>query len=335
MHNTQEQDIRFMQQALRAAVSGMGRCAPNPSVGAVLVGHHTGAACVLAVARTADGGRPHAETRALHAAPYTKGATLYVTLEPCAHHGHTPPCAQAIIDAEVGSVVIGVEDADPRVAGRGAAMLRAAGIAVRYQPLGDRIRTFYTGFLQVRTQQRPYVSLKIATTLDGKIAMEDGSSRWITGEKARHYGHMLRARHDAILTGSGTWRHDAPSLDCRLPGLAEASPMRAVWDRSSTLDALPDDVLHLRTPTLHAALMQLAEAGACSVLLEGGAGLCASAIQEGCIDQLYWFHAPLILGAEALSACAPLPHTALDAVQRWHIMENVELGADRLLVLRP
>ena len=196
-------DAAFMRVALGLAARGLGRTAPNPAVGCVLVSRD---GQVIGQARTANGGRPHAETQALAQAgsDAARGATAYVTLEPCAHHGETGPCSQALIQAQVGRVVIATLDPDPRTAGKGADMLRAAGIAVDVGVMAQEAQQLNAGFIKRVTTGLPHVTLKLALSLDGKIALGNGESQWITGPAARARGHLLRAQADFLLTGAKT-----------------------------------------------------------------------------------------------------------------------------------
>ena len=227
-------DANMMAMALMMARRGLGRTAPNPSVGAVIADEASGE--VIARAVTAPGGRPHAETQAIaQAGARARGATIYVTLEPCSHHGHTGPCADAIIAAGLKRVVVGIEDPDPRVAGRGLDRLRAAGIEVTRGVLAPQARWITRGHVVRVTERRPFTTLKMALGADGEIARGDaGKPTWITGPLARAHGHLLRAEADAILVGGQTVRDDDPELTCRLPGMANRSPVRVVL--SNTLD---------------------------------------------------------------------------------------------------
>jgi diaminohydroxyphosphoribosylaminopyrimidine deaminase / 5-amino-6-(5-phosphoribosylamino)uracil reductase len=221
-------DLQAMRAALGLARRGLGRVWPNPAVGCVIVKDGR----VVGRGWTQPGGRPHAETEALaRAGEAAHGATAYVTLEPCCHWGRTPPCADALIAAGLRRVVVAVEDPDPRVAGGGLAHLRAAGIAVEAGLGAAEAAEINAGFFQRIRFGRPLVTLKLATSLDGRIATASGESRWITGPAARERAHLLRATHDAILVGTDTVIADDPQLTCRLPGLAEHSPVRVVIDR--------------------------------------------------------------------------------------------------------
>ena len=224
-------DAEMMSIALRMAERGLGDTAPNPSVGAVIVDEATGE--VIARATTARGGRPHAETIAIAAAgDRARGATIYVTLEPCSHQGRTGPCADAIIAAGIKRAVVAIEDPDPRVSGRGLDKLRAAGIEVERGIGAAEARWLTRGHIVRITERRPFVTLKLALDGSGEIARGDGVSPvWVTGEISRAHGMLLRAHFDAILVGSATVRDDDPELTCRLPGLFDRSPIRVVLSK--------------------------------------------------------------------------------------------------------
>jgi diaminohydroxyphosphoribosylaminopyrimidine deaminase/5-amino-6-(5-phosphoribosylamino)uracil reductase len=243
------EDLPHMRAALALARRGLGNAWPNPAVGCVLVKEGR----VIGRGWTQPGGRPHAETEALRrAGDAARGATAYVTLEPCSHHGRTPPCCEALAEAGIARVVMAMRDPDPRVNGRGLAMLRGAGIAVEEGLLEAEARALNAGFFRRIQAGMPVVTLKLASTLDGRIATASGESRWITGEAARREVHALRARHDAILVGSGTVLADDPDLTCRIPGMERVPMLRVVADA------------RLRTPP-SARLVQ--SAGAAPVLV--------------------------------------------------------------------
>jgi diaminohydroxyphosphoribosylaminopyrimidine deaminase / 5-amino-6-(5-phosphoribosylamino)uracil reductase len=228
-------DRHMMAIALTMARRGLGQTAPNPSVGSVIADEVTGE--VIARAVTAPGGRPHAETIAIaEAGSRAEGATLYVTLEPCSHHGHTAPCADAVIASGIARVVVAILDPDPRVAGRGIDRLRAAGIQVDRGLGADEARWLTRGHIVRVTERRPFITLKMALNSSGHVSRgTDGKPVWVTGEAARAHGHLLRAQSDAILVGAGTVRDDNPDLTCRLPGLANRSPERVVLSRNLDL----------------------------------------------------------------------------------------------------
>ena len=230
-------DADMMAIALRMAERGLGATWPNPAVGAVIANPET--VEVITRATTARGGRPHAETQAIASAgDRAKGATIYVTLEPCSHQGHTGPCADAIIASGLKRVVVAIEDPDPRVAGRGLDRLRAAGLNVVRGIGAAEARWITRGHIVRITERRPFVTLKMALDADGGIASGEGSKPvWVTGPEARAHGHLLRARHDAILVGCGTVKADDPELTCRLPGLADRSPVRVVLSRDLDISA--------------------------------------------------------------------------------------------------
>ncbi len=349
-----------MSHALRLAARGLGSTWPNPSVGCVIVKD----GLILGRGTTQPGGRPHAERMALaQAGPQAKGATAYVTLEPCAHHGHTPPCASALIEAKVARVVTALTDPDPRVSGKGHAMLRAAGIAVTEDILAPQARRVTAGFLKRVTQGLPHVTLKLATTLDGRIATATGESRWITGPQARTHVHMLRMTHDAVLIGSGTARADDPDLTVRNLG-ADRQPVRIVLDRTlkhatesrlgRTAREFPVWLIHGPNPPeaalrdwlatgatltqvretdgqLHLtdALHALAAKGLTRILCEGGGTLAAHLIRENLVDDLALYTAGCLIGADGTAALAPLGLTALKDAPRLTLTESQTLGPDQ------
>jgi len=316
---------------------------------------------------TQPGGRPHAEAMALaQAGSAARGATAYVTLEPCAHHGRTPPCADALVAAGIARLVSTMEDPDPRVSGRGFARLRAAGIAVETGLMQSEAARCNRGFLTRIRRGRPMVTLKLATTLDGRIATASGESRWISGPQARRYAHLLRVRHDGILIGAGTARSDDPSLDVRGLGLAEASPVRILADGGLSLedgsrlvqsarrvplwiahrqDADPARAARLRAagavlmPLPHdadgkldlRALMQtLAERGLTRLLCEGGGRLAASLLGAGLVDRLCVVGAGLVIGADGIPAVGALGLDALAEAPRFRLLNTRRIGADVL-----
>ena len=357
-----------MRVAISIARRALGNAWPNPPVGCVIV--REGAA--VGRGWTAPGGRPHAETEALaRAGTAARGATAYVTLEPCAHVDRTPPCADALIEAGIARVVFACRDPDPRVDGRGVERLTRAGVAVAEGLCAEEAEDGLAGFLTRVRQGRPEVTLKLATTLDGRIATRSGESRWITGDAARRSAHMLRARHDAILVGAGTARHDDPGLTCRLPGLAARSPVRIVVDGSRPIPAshsLIADAVRLPTWTmvakpfvderreayrgtgveieavepdgtgnvdLSAALGALAGKGITSVLVEGGGRIAASLLRAGLVDRLVWYRAGLAIGADGLPAIGDLGVDVLDAAPHFEKIASRPVGDDVEEIYRP
>jgi diaminohydroxyphosphoribosylaminopyrimidine deaminase/5-amino-6-(5-phosphoribosylamino)uracil reductase len=330
-------DARWMRAALGLAARGLGRVWPNPSVGCVVV--RDGAP--VGLGWTQPGGRPHAEVEALgDAGVSARGATVYVSLEPCAHHGRTPPCADALVAAGVARVVVACEDPDPRVDGAGVRRLRDAGLAVEVGLMRAEAMRLNEGFFRRIRDGRPLVTVKLATTLDGRIATRSGESRWITGSVARAWGHGLRARNDAIMVGTNTAVLDAPDLTCRLPGMADRSPVRVVVDGHLRLPltarvvatareratwlltrtdadaarvaafagagveilAVPPDADRLLD--LPAGLRLLAARGITRVLVEGGSRLAASLLAAGLVDRLEWFRSPRVIGGDGTPAVA-------------------------------
>lgn len=307
-----------MAAATRLALRARPLSSPNPGVAALVVRDDK----VIARGWTQAGGRPHAEAAALAGlAPEVLAAsTLYVTLEPCAHASERgPACADLIVAARPQRVVIGQHDPDPRTAGKGRARLEAAGIATTL--LDDPASAAsLAGFLARQRLGRPWVTLKLATSLDGCIALADGTSQWITGETARAHVHARRAQHDAILVGGGTWRSDAPRLDVRLPGLESRSPARVVLTRGA---APADGVTALPSPQAIASL-----AGVQYLYVEGGAETAAAFLAADLVDELHLYRAPILIG-DGKPALGPLGLASLDAAHgRWHAQERRQLGSD-------
>jgi len=356
-------DLLHMRAALALARRGLGNAWPNPAVGCVLVKDGR----VIGRGWTQPGGRPHAETEALRrAGDAARGATAYVTLEPCSHHGRTPPCCEALAGAGITRVVMAMRDPDPRVNGRGLAMLRGAGIAVEEGLLEAEARALNAGFFRRIQAGMPVVTLKLASTLDGRIATASGESRWITGEAARREVHALRARHDAILVGSGTVLADDPDLTCRLPGMERVPMLRVVADarlrtpHSARLvqSARVAPVLVITAPghppaaqapfiaagadiitapahasgglDLPSLLRALGRRGVTRVLAEGGAGLAAALLRQGLVDRLVWFHAPAVMGGDGHPALEGLRLAALSAMPRFRRAAQRALGDDML-----
>ena len=324
----------FMQIALRLAARNLGQTWPNPAVGALVVrdGH------IVAQGYTARGGRPHAETQALaQAGELAKGATLYVTLEPCSHQGQTPPCTDAIIKSGIKRCVVACTDPNPQVNGKGIELLEKAGIEVELGVCREQAGKLNEGFFSLVGKNRPFVSLKLATSQDGKMATRSGESKWITGERARNYGHLLRSRHDAILTGIGTVLSDDPALTCRLPGLEKRSPARVVLDRQGRLPAKATvnakdgvQVMALADKTLADVLKRLAENGITRVMVEAGATLSTAFLQAGLVDRLYWFRAPIVIGGNGLSVFGDGFPEMLSQLARWRQSDHIILENDTL-----
>ena len=359
-------DRRHMAAALALSSRHLGRTGANPSVGCVLVREGR----VAGRAVTAIGGRPHAETLALETVgAAAAGATAYVTLEPCAHSGATPSCAQALAAAGVARVVAACADPDPRTAGAGFRHLHQAGVEVSAPCMAQEAERLHAGFFSRLARARPLVTLKLAASLDGRVATASGESRWITGEDARRLGHALRASHDAVMVGSGTVLADDPALTCRLPGLAAASPLRVVadgalrlapeavlaatasevesWvltaadapqDRRRQLQAQGVTVLEVprgRDGRLcpQAMLRALAERGISRLLVEGGPRLATALLRAGLVDRLAWFAAPLALGGDGRAALAALGAPSLEALPSWRLLERMECGQDSFALL--
>ncbi len=311
-----------MGAALALAERGRGRTAPNPNVGCVIVRDGR----VVGRGWTQAGGRPHAEAMALaEAGAKARGATAYVTLEPCAHRSSRgPACSDLLIESGVARVVAALEDPDARTAGQGFARLQAAGIAVTRGIRTEEARRSMAGFLTRQALGRPHVTLKLATSLDGCIAMVDGSSRWITGSQARAHAHLERSRHEAILVGRGTYEADAPRLDVRLPGLEDRAPKRVLL--SSTIHDMPGWTV-IPSPSAIATLPNIDH-----VLVEGGAAVASAFLAADLVDRLLLYRAPILIGG-GKPALRDIGLTDLaDAHQRWTHVDARQLGMDRLEV---
>lgn len=348
-----------MRTALTLAARGLGRTAPNPAVGCVLVKE----GCVVGRGWTQPGGRPHAETEALaRAGAAAHGATAYVTLEPCSHHGATPPCVDALIEAGVARVVAALVDPDPRVSGAGLARLEAAGVETACGLLEKEAAALNRGFILNRTANRPLVTLKLALSLDGRIALASGESQWITGPAARAEAHLLRARHDAVAVGIGTALADDPSLTVRLPGWEGArQPLRVVFDSRARLPAtakLADDgaaeTLVLTGPgaperigraetaacrldaaarlDVDEALSLLAARGVTRLMVEGGGELAAALLRADRVDALHCFRAGLAIGADGAPGVGPLALADLAGATRFTLQRARRVGEDTVEV---
>lgn len=347
-----------MNVALSLGRRGQGRVWPNPAVGCVIVKD----GIVVGRGRTADGGRPHAETLALaQAGGLARGATAYVTLEPCAHHGQTPPCANALVAAGASRVVIATGDPDPRVSGRGVQILRDAGVEVVEGICADLANEDHAGFFSRVQNERPYVTLKLASTLDGRIATHTGDSQWITGPQARRFVHAMRASHDAVLVGAGTARADDPTLNVRGLGdvqqpvrvvisknldipldsnLTRTAKTQPVWlvhgpdadagmwvdlgARAFTCDLLDDHV------DLTKAMSALASAGLTRVFCEGGGQLAAGLISQNLVDELVVMNAGVAVGANGLPSLGDLGIAKLSDAPRFRLISTNVIGNDVL-----
>jgi diaminohydroxyphosphoribosylaminopyrimidine deaminase/5-amino-6-(5-phosphoribosylamino)uracil reductase len=314
-------DDRFMAAAVALGDRGRGLTAPNPNVGCLIVSD----GAVVGRGWTQPGGRPHAEQMALQeAGANARGATVYVTLEPCAHvSARGPACADLLVEAGVARVVAAVGDPDPRVDGRGIERLRQAGIEVELGPGAEAAERSMAGFLTRTRLGRPYVTLKLAMSLDGKIALPTGESRWITGEDARRHVHLERSRSDMILVGRGTYNADAPRLDVRLPGLEDRSPRRALLTRGEAVDGWtrigsPEEVFALH--------------GVNDLLVEGGSGAASAFLAADLVDRMLIYRAPILIGEGKSSIGYIGLDRIADAHRRWRMTDSRMLGIDRLEV---
>jgi diaminohydroxyphosphoribosylaminopyrimidine deaminase/5-amino-6-(5-phosphoribosylamino)uracil reductase len=361
------QDKEFMDVALSLAARNLGDTWPNPTVGCVLVKDGR----VIGRGWTQSGGRPHAETEALtRAGTAARGSTAYVSLEPCSHHGKTPPCADALVAAGIARAVVATHDPDARVNGRGIARLREAGIAVTEgvcKAAADRLNA---GFFLKVAQGRPLFAIKTATSFDGRIALASGESRWITGESARRAVHTLRARFDALLVGSETALTDDPLLTCRMEGYAGRPKVRIVLDRRLRIAPASElvksahqiptwimtseqakqsprygelinagvDVIALKDSSDHAGFAfavgkVLAERGLTRVLIEGGGQVSAAFLRAGLIDEVDWFRGPSVIGGDGRASIYPMGLMNLTDMPRFRPRESLKFGEDTLDIL--
>lgn len=360
-----ETDKRWMRAAIAQSRHAEGRTKSNPPVGCVIL-DKSGRLC--AAAHTGIGGVPHAETQALDmAGKSAKGGTVYVTLEPCAHHGKTPPCIDALIAAGVARIVVAVGDPDARVNGRGLEMARAAGIEVNLGVESVAAMAVLHGFLRRISAGKPYVWLKTAASLDGGIALSDGKKRWLTGDPMRYFVHELRSRCDALLTGIGTILADDPELTCRAPAGDSDSPAVFVLDsqlrtppnarlfgkgqRKVTLfctESAPKERFIALQKTgatvitlpanpkgqldLHAVLNHLGTIGINTVLVEAGTGVTTAMLGAGLVDKIYWTQSQHILGADARPVVGPFKLVAMPPQNLYTQLTSSWIGQDQLRV---
>ncbi|WP_375775039.1 bifunctional diaminohydroxyphosphoribosylaminopyrimidine deaminase/5-amino-6-(5-phosphoribosylamino)uracil reductase RibD [Bradyrhizobium sp. ma5] len=358
-------DLRFMQLALALGRRGLGRTWPNPAVGAVIVKDGV----IVGRGWTQPGGRPHAEVEALRrAGSAARGATLYVTLEPCSHFGRSPPCADAVVAAGLARVVSAIEDPNPDVGGKGHAKLRAAGIAVDVGLCAADAARDHAGHFRRITDQRPHVILKLAVSADDKIAAGGHKPVAITGEAARTRVHLLRAQSDAILIGIGTVRADDPMLTCRLPGMAARSPVRVVLDRAlriagdsrlvhsaretplwvmtsdlaeapaaMMLGAAGAEVIRVASSAqpgldLPAVLHALAEKGITRLMVEGGARVANSFVAAGLVDEIWLLRGPEPIGADGVPALDAMPLDAITQSPGFKVRASETFDNDSLTI---
>jgi diaminohydroxyphosphoribosylaminopyrimidine deaminase/5-amino-6-(5-phosphoribosylamino)uracil reductase len=315
-------DARFMAEAIALGEAARGSTAPNPNVGCVIV---SAEGTIVGRGATAVGGRPHAEAVALkQAGKRAQGATVYVTLEPCAHESERgPACSNLLVDARPERLVVALKDPDPRTAGKGLQRLREAGIEVKLGTGRMAATDSLAGYLTRLKLGRPRITLKLALSIDGKIALPSGESQWITGEDARRHVHLERAHSDMILVGRGTYLADRPKLDVRLPGLEERSPRRALLTRGEAVDgweilSSPEDVHRLHDVN--------------DLLVEGGSATATAFLSEDLVDRILIYRAPIIVG-EGKSSFGYVGLDAIaDAHGRWRPAREQKLGVDRLEV---
>jgi diaminohydroxyphosphoribosylaminopyrimidine deaminase / 5-amino-6-(5-phosphoribosylamino)uracil reductase len=364
-----DHDLRFMELALGLGRRGLGRTWPNPAVGAVVVRREPDGPVIVGRGWTQPHGRPHAETQALdRAGSAACGATLYVTLEPCSHFGRTPPCADAIVAAGIARVVSALEDPNPQVAGEGHRRMAAAGITVEVGIGADAARRAHAGHFRRMREKRPQVMLKLAVSADGKAGLAGRRPAPITGEPARARVHLMRAMSDAVLTGIGTVLADDPLMTCRLPGMADRSPVRVVLDgklrlrpdsrlvataretplwvvtsafapeeREQVLRSAGAEVLRMPAAggrlELAAVLERLAERGITRLMVEAGPILAAAMVKADLVDKAVLLRSPKPIGPDGIDALEGLPLAALTDAPRLELIRTEMAGEDTIELL--
>lgn len=366
LKGSSEIDRRFMAAALRLGRRNLGETAPNPAVGAIIVRTDEGQPVVVGRGFTAAGGRPHAETEALaEAGEAARGATAYVTLEPCAHHGGTPPCSEALVKAGVARVVYAIDDPDPRVAGKGRAILEAAGIAVTVGVLRDEAARDHAGHIARVTKGRPHVILKLAVSADGMIGRREGERMMITSPPALTAVQGMRAEADAVAIGIGTVLVDDPRLTVRLPGLERRSPLRVIFDATARLPlgsklvatAREVPVVVVTGPeapavrkaalaeagvrivevgdgsggvNLESAIKAIAETGVTRLLVEGGSRIASSLFAADLVDEAILFRAPVVVGPDGVRALDGYALSAIERSPRYRQIDAAIVGDDQM-----
>lgn len=356
---THKLDKKFISYALNLAKKNLGLTAPNPVVGCVIVKDNK----ILSSGVTSKGGRPHAEEIAINkilekenGRDLLKDSTIYVTLEPCSHFGETAPCVNKIIDIQVARVVIATQDPDTRVNGKGIKILQENGIEVNCGIMKNEAQQLNKGFFKAKNSGLPYITLKLATSLDGKIATKDSHSKWITSQKARDFAHYLRAINDAIMIGANTLRKDDPMLDCRINGLEEYSPTRIIISKNAefdknlkifnSADKIPTLLITSNIDAnfanctkiiedskdkinLESALRNIAQTGINSVLVEGGSNLATQLLQENLIDEIIWIRNKKIIGNDGLCAIGDMNFSNIDqTINSFNKDRVIELKED-------
>lgn len=359
------EDKHYMNLALEAANKNLGNTYPNPSVGAVIVKKGK----IISVETTSKGGRPHAEENAIKkAGSEAKGATLYVTLEPCYRENSLPCCCALIKNSGISRIVIGVKDSNPDIYGKGIEDLKQAGISVTCDVCRDKAYESNIGFFYTHEKKRPFIALKIASSLDGKIATSSGESKWITNSCSRNYGHLLRANYDAILTGINSVIKDNPTLNCRAAGLKKYSPVRIildsnlkisehsnliktateefpVWIINNVTESSPElnkkGVLLIKSQPKNEGMISpefvietLNKRGITRLLIESGSKVNTSFLQKGLVDKIYWFKAPVILGEGSKPAINSLNINSLEQKLSFSLEKHMTLDTDSLEIYK-
>ena len=333
-----------MSIALKLAHRGIGKVSPNPAVGCVIVKNNT----IISRGWTQPGGRPHAENIAINNSRESlKGAVMYVTLEPCVHYGKTPPCVDLIIKSEISKVIVAIADPDQRVNGKGMVKLKESGIKVKYGICKTQAKQLNIGYFYAKILGRPYITVKLATTVDGKIATQNGESKWITNELSRKFGHKLRAQNDAIMIGSMTLIKDNPLLNCRLPGLELYSPVKIIADNKEKLndshsvlkgkevltftrgDKIDKLYYEIESKTLEngnidlvSGVKSIAKYGINRLLIEGGGKLVSSLLKDNIVDQIIWIRSNTMAGGDSIPAIQSLGVHHISELYKLKLIES-------------
>jgi diaminohydroxyphosphoribosylaminopyrimidine deaminase/5-amino-6-(5-phosphoribosylamino)uracil reductase len=359
---SEKQDIKFMSLALAISKQNIGNTSPNPSVGCVISNKNI----IISTGVTAKNGRPHAEEIALNKArEKAKGATIYITLEPCSHFGQTPPCVDSIIKSGISRVVIATIDPDKRVNGFGIKKLKEAKIEVVIGAMSKEAEEINKGFFKAKKLGKPFVTLKMATSLDGKIATHSYDSKWISNEKSRNFAHKLRSKNDAILIGSNTVKKDNPMLDCRILGLENSSPKRIILSSKLDMDLnskifqtanqidtfiatnnsnyqkfldLGVKILYFDTKKdsikIHDLLQKLCDIGINNLLIEGGGKVASNFLKENLVDEVVWIKTSKIIGGDGINSIDNLNLEKLSNCTEFSKVDQKEFDEDTILTYR-
>lgn len=331
MQHGASEPLKHMAYALSLARQGIGCVAPNPSVGCVIVNDGV----IVGAGRTQNKGRPHAEDVAIKMAKERSvGGQAYITLEPCAHDDTTPSCARKLVDAGIRKCYISTLDPDERTNGRGVRVLERGGVSVSLNILKQEAEVINAGFFSRILKKRPLFTLKMATSIDGKIALNNGKSKWITNDQARAYGHLLRSKHDAVIIGKKTLEIDAPKLTCHLlQGMEKQDPVPILLSNTPPQTPLSEKY-RIFSGSAKDVAIRLGRQGFNSVLIEGGSSTSTTFLQEGLVDYIALFTAPSIMGSDSLSCLGPLNLKTMKAIPQYLPIERRHLGSNNFTLFK-